>query len=905
MTRLPFPAFLLAASLAGFAAQGQQRPGLPAGTDISRRPDGTPELVRFIDPATAPAATDAARVLRTTLSLGAQTELRGSRPAETDALGITHQRYQQFYQGVPVEFSAYNTLARNGKLELLSGELLPVADGAVDVRPTLTASQALPAALRFVHARQYMWQLPNEGRLAQAMAGKATFRPTGQLVIVSDNRTEQPVLAWKFDIYAAQPDSRAWLYVDAHTGAVVNRAAISQEAAATATFTTKYSGTRQLANQSLGSYYLWEYTRGLGIETNNAQRTSSLTSLPGLFDANNVWTAAEYNNANQDWVGGDAHFGAQQTYDYWLTVHGRNSFDGAGAKLKSYYHYDPTPGDGKSWKNARWNGSVMLYGDGGSGLSALTTLDICGHEMGHAICQYTAQLQYFRESGALNEAFSDIWAACIERRSKDLYGLPNKHTWLLGEEIFNYGGFLRSMSDPKASSQPNTYQGVNWVYPSAHTDTIDYGGVHTNSGVLNYWFFLVSQGGTGTNDKGHVYSVAGIGMTKAAKIAYLTEKLLSPTSNYNAARLLAIQAATTLYGANSPEVRTVTNAMYAVGLGSSIPYATVNPGAGLRYIAHVGLNSLSRFSSTDGGYFDGVAAGATAPTLTRCALQTLVHSAGFATGAAPLQYWNVWVDLNHDGGFNNADERIVTNKVVTAAGWVSTTFYLPATALLGLARMRVTLTTYAITYPCGNIGNGEAEDYNLNIAAAAPVGLPTGLSASNITATTATVQWAAVPGAAFYRVKYRMTGTSTWVNVVASGSHSQALTGLTAGQQYQFTVQAGDGCSNFSITSQPVVFSTPAARPTGITAPASATGATASAYPNPATTVLHLRLTATDGAETAPRTAEVVDLRGRLVQQVSYDGSGSLNVSALTPGTYSATLRGANGTPAHVRFVKE
>ena len=85
MICLPAATLLLTALLMGLDALGQQRPGQPLDTDISRRPDGTPELVRFANPATAPAATDAARVLRTTLGLGAQTDLRASRPAETDA----------------------------------------------------------------------------------------------------------------------------------------------------------------------------------------------------------------------------------------------------------------------------------------------------------------------------------------------------------------------------------------------------------------------------------------------------------------------------------------------------------------------------------------------------------------------------------------------------------------------------------------------------------------------------------------------------------------------------------------------------------------------------------------------------------------------------------------------------
>ncbi len=914
MTCLPAATLLLTALLMGFDSLGQQRPGLPADTEISRRSDGTPELVRFANPATAPAATDAARVLRTTLGLGTQTELRATRPAETDEMGITHQRYQQFYQGLPVEFSAYNTLSRNGKLEVLNGDLHPLADGALNVQPTLTAAQALPAALRFVHAQKYMWQLPNEGKFARETEGKATFRPTGELVIVSDDRTEtagmpgKSVLAWKFDIYAAQPDSRAWIYVDAHTGAVVNRDAISQEVAATATFTTKYSGTRQLANQTLsGLSFLSDNTRGLGIETINSMRTNTAPVAHGLYDSNNVWTAAEYNNANQDWVGGDTHFGAQQTYDYWKLVHGRNSFDNAGAKLKSYYHFDTTPGDGIGWTNARWNGSVMLYGDGsGVNYSALTTVDICGHEMGHAICKYTANLKYFRESGALNEGFSDIWGACIENRAAGLYNLPNKNTWLIAEEIYINGGYLRSMSNPNAKNQPDTYGGNHWVFQSAASDTVDNGGVHTNSGVLNYWFYLVSQGGSGTNDKGNLYNVTGLGITKAAKIAYLTEKMLTQLSDFATARSTAIQAATTLYGVNSLEVRTVTNAWFAVGVGNAnIAYGTGNTS----YIDLVSLNNLVRSSGSDGGYY-GLFIGNMMPTLARCSQQTLLHSAGF-TGAITTQYWNVWVDYNNDGDFSEAGERVITNKVVVNnAGFLASQFVVPPTATLGYCRMRVAMGSLAINSPCGSVGAGEVEDYLVKIAAAAPLAMPANLQATNVMATGADITWTFVPGAVSYRVSYRLNTAGTWMTGgVAAPFTARTLGGLQSGKIYQYFVEAIDHCGTAGLASATQTFVTPAARPTGTspdqsTAPASL--ATATAYPNPATDVLRLTLTDATGAETSPATVDVFDLRGARLLNAAYDGnSGTLRVGTLAPGLYTATLRSAVGTPVHVRFVKE
>ncbi len=896
-----------AALLAGLTAKAQvaSRPVNPPA-QIERRADGTPELVRF-DVANAPAAAEAPSALRTALALGSQSELRPVRAAEIDELGFTHQRYQQYYQGVPVEFTAYTTHSRAGVVEYMTGETRPIADGALQVQPSLSAEAALRAALAFVHADKYQWEMPGEGQFAQETEGKSTFRPTGELVIVDNilsmdrKRVGVPVLAWKFNIYAAQPVSRAWIYVDAKTGEIVNQDAIIKHV--TATFTTKYSGTRSLVNSQttfFSLYQLKDYSRGQGIETYNLNKGNNLGAATNFLDSNNIWSAAEYNNANQDWVAGDALFGAQQTYDYWLSVHNRNSFNGAGALIKSYVHYDDTPGDGMGLDNAFWNGAVMLYGDGYAKFRQLATVDVCGHEIGHAVCDNTSALQYQDESGAMTEGFSDIWGACVEARAAGLFGLPGKNTWLIGEEIALLKPALRSMSDPKSLGQPDTYQGTNWYAGG----TWDHGGVHTNSGVLNHWFYLLSQGGSGTNDKGNAYTVTGVGITKAAKIAYLTEKLLSSTSNYAAGRTMAIQAATTLYGATSAEVRSVKNAWYAVGIGNGVAYGAT----GSRYIDAVALNGLARFSGNDNGYFDGVGAGLTVPVLNRCAQQTMVLSAGFV-GAVGNQYWNVYIDLNHDNDFNDTGERVVNNKLITTDAWNAAMFSLPATANLGNARMRVIMTAAATALTNGFIGTGEVEDYTVTVAAATAVGLPTNLAATAITATSATLQWSSTTGAASYNVQYRVNTSLVWTTV-ATATNTKSIGGLQGGRTYYFRTQAVNGCGTLGAYTAVATFSTPAVRPMGTepeaTAGALATAA-ATAYPNPATDVLHLAFDQTpdqDAADAVPTTVEIYDLRGTRVQSAAYDGRGTLNVSALAPGLYTATLRGANSI-GRVRFVKE
>ncbi|MFC7667333.1 M4 family metallopeptidase [Hymenobacter humi] len=503
------------------------------------------------------------------------------------------------------------------------------------------------------------------------------------------------VLAWKFNIYAQQPVSRAYIYVDARTGEVVLQDNIIKHAAATGTFATKYSGTQTSATgTTTGGYYLRELTRGLGIETYNCRKGNSYTAAVDFIDADNSWT--EYNNANFDNAALDAHYGAQSTYDYFKNVHARNSYDNAGAKIKSYVHFDDTPGDGVGYENAYWNGSVMTYGDGASRFDPLTSLDVAAHEIGHAVCERTANLTYSNESGAMNEGFSDIWGAAVE-----YYKAPAKSTWLIGEDIDKVRPSLRSMSNPNAESQPDTYKGTYW-----YTGTGDYGGVHTNSGVLNHWFYRTAVGGSGTNDLGTAFSVTGIGIDAAAKIAYRTESVyLTASSNYAAARTYSIQSAKDLYGAGSAQEIAVTNAWSAVGVGAAYsgggttpPPATYCASKGgsqsYEYIDYVSLGTLARTSGSDAGYYNGTALAA--PSIGAGTSQTVRFSVAFPTGTAYTEYWKVYIDYNKNGVFTDAGELVISGSSSSSAT-LSGTFTVPSTAKSGTTRMRVIVSDNSAT----------------------------------------------------------------------------------------------------------------------------------------------------------------------------------------------------------------
>ena len=350
------------------------------------------------------------------------------------------------------------------------------------------------------------------------------------------------------------PLAIADIYIDANTGQQLKSINKLCTANSKGTAVTKYTGTKTITTDSLSAvqFVLTQTNRGntgTGIITYNCQKQFENNAIP-FTDSNNYWNNF---NANLDEAATDAYYGAEQTFDFFKNVHNRISIDDNGKAMEMYLHYD------FNYFNAFWNGSYTVFGDGNS--QPLTYIDIVGHEFAHAVTQFSADLIYESESGALNESFSDIFGSAIE-----IYALDSNANWKIGRGNFS----LRDMSNPNAFQNPDTYGGLNWTntkncIPSGSNDQC---GVHNNSGVQNYWYYLLSDGGAGKNDIGSTFDVTGIGYLKASKIAYRNlTNYLSPSSDFNDARKGAIQSAIDLYGFGSPEYIATTDAWYAVGVG--------------------------------------------------------------------------------------------------------------------------------------------------------------------------------------------------------------------------------------------------------------------------------------------------------------------------------------------------
>ena len=233
-----------------------------------------------------------------------------------------------------------------------------------------------------------------------------------------------------------------------------------------------------------------------------------------IFDCHNKPTTRdavvirrESEGSNGDATADEAFDGVGKTYDFYSEVFHRNSIDNAGKRLDSYVHY------GEKYANAMWDGRQMIFGDGDGFLfSRLTrSLDVIAHELTHGVTQYTANLEYRGQSGALNESVSDVFGSLVKQWS--LQQSVEEADWLIGTECWTPhidGDALRSMKnpgsaydDPSIGKDPQPGHMRNYKnLPETPDD--DMGGVHINSGIPNHAFYLFA-----TNIGGKAWETAG------------------------------------------------------------------------------------------------------------------------------------------------------------------------------------------------------------------------------------------------------------------------------------------------------------------------------------------------------------------------------------------------------------
>ncbi len=234
----------------------------------------------------------------------------------------------------------------------------------------------------------------------------------------------------------------------------------------------------------------------------------------------------------------DAFTYLADTYTFYSNYLGRDSLDGQGLPLRATVRYcePPLRNTPCPYDNAYWDGSQMVFGEGEAGAD-----DIVGHELTHGVTQYSSNLVYFYESGAINESLSDVLGEFVDLtngRGNDTSSVK----WIIGEDALQ--GELRSLKDPPAYRQPDVTGSRFWVeVRPGETSPPDFGWVHTNSGVGNKFGYLITDGGAFNGQ-----TVRGIGINRAARIVYGAQNIMTSTADYRQYAQTLRQSCATLVG---------------------------------------------------------------------------------------------------------------------------------------------------------------------------------------------------------------------------------------------------------------------------------------------------------------------------------------------------------------------
>ncbi|WP_078594769.1 M4 family metallopeptidase [Streptomyces sp. NRRL S-920] len=471
------------------------------------------------------------------IGLGAKEKLV-VRDVIKDRDGTTHTRYERTYDGLPVlggDLVVHT--ARSGALKGVT----KATEASVKVAST---DAGLPKSSVAKSA---------ESSAAKAKTADADAQAPRKVIWAASGK---PVLAYETVVTGVQQDgtpSRLHVITDAATG----KKLYQYQDIENGTGNSQYSGKVTVGSKKTASgYELTDKARG-GHRTFDLKHAEN--GAGKLFkDANDIWGNGKPSSAQT--AGVDAAYGAQLTWDYYKSTHGRKGINGDGKGATSRVHF------GNNFVNAFWDDSCfcMTYGDGEGNKKPLTSIDVAAHEMTHGVTSATGNMEYSGESGGLNEATSDIFAAAVEFKAKNPKDVGD---YLVGEKIdINGNGTpLRYMDKPSKD-------GGSLDYWSAGAGNVD---VHYSSGIANHFFYLLSEGSGKKRINGVNYNsptfdgtkVTGIGRAKAEKIWYkaLTTYFTS-TTNYKAARKGTLSAAKDLYGANSTEYKRVAAAWKAVNV---------------------------------------------------------------------------------------------------------------------------------------------------------------------------------------------------------------------------------------------------------------------------------------------------------------------------------------------------
>ena len=340
-------------TFAGGAVQVTQSPVSELATFVAAAP-GKP-IPTFLSPTAAPEERGRKflDLYGGAFGITAPEQVRVHRVHARDEVGLEHVRFQQVHQGVPVTAGELIVHLRGAHVTAVTAKTLPDLE-QVETTPHVAPQEALVTAQAV---------LVKHLKVTDATLSTPRLEVFNQGLL--EDRQSPTRLAWFIE--ATKIDVRELIWIDARQGGVL----------------LHFS---QLTDARIRRIY----------------DTNSSSLLPGTL------ARSEGQPPTGDLDVDTAYDFSGDTYNYFFTQHGRDSYDGAGAALISTVDFCPSPGE-CPYQNAFWNGTQMVYGLGFSRAD-----DVDAHELTHAVTERAAGLFYYMQSGALNESFSDIFGETVD-----------------------------------------------------------------------------------------------------------------------------------------------------------------------------------------------------------------------------------------------------------------------------------------------------------------------------------------------------------------------------------------------------------------------------------------------------------------------------------------------------------
>lgn len=467
--------------------------------------------------------------------------------------GMSFERYQQYYQGVKVENGYYNFRFKNGKMKGVKGHYVNVSE--INPVPLITKEQALNLYASYFGIERC-----------------DVINTYVDLLIMdipdAEREKYETFLVYKVFLFTGNNKNGYVGIFDAHTGKLLFKEDAFVDYSATGQFYTYYnrgandSPKSAITDCSNNNYHLIDYNRGSGI------LTGTYIGQPDYFsDNDNIWTRNEMGSYN---IALDVHWTMEKIYDFMSSSFNWNSYDGNNHQISSIID---SSGNAQYFFYTGW----FFFGNSsGSTINGpLGSVDIVGHEFGHAILFNSTNIT---QGGAIHEGLADIWGIIFEKRIT-----PSANCWKTGEQtMINGYSCMRNFQNPNDAT---AYTQI------AHT--YDYGAFYSSDshivgGILPYWFYLLVNGGSGTNGYNNNYQLVPIGFNLAEQLfvnTTLTTAYLEGCTTFQGVMYAFIDAAEDMGDAFLAEQ--VRNAWYAVGLNSEPPHIYLQsyaPGSATYYV---------------------------------------------------------------------------------------------------------------------------------------------------------------------------------------------------------------------------------------------------------------------------------------------------------------------------------